>query len=79
MGQLQKGTGVCATERITEQNFLGEDLFVHAERGDVGIVRGQESNGEWLTVEWQRHRTVSDCHITEINWLRKPSEPQVVQ
>jgi hypothetical protein len=52
-----------AVEEIAEENFNGAEHFVHAQRGDVGVIH--EVDGEWANVTWNRTGTTTVCHESQ--------------
>lgn len=66
MSDRQVGMSVLAAERITENDFMGRETWVHAQPGEAGIVL--LSDGEWLTVTWDRTGTTTDVHASEVLW-----------
>lgn len=70
------GDWVQAIERITEENFAGKALHVHAETGGVGHVLNVESDG-WVNVWFERSGTITICHESELRWLCAYSGPAI--
>lgn len=66
---MKIGTEVKATKRLTEENFMGAALHVHAERGEVGIV--EDVDPIWITVRFRRSGTAVGCSKDEIRAVRK--------
>lgn len=61
---LQVGDWVQAGVEITEPDFLGQALHLHAQRGGIGHV--VQMDGEWATVTWERTGTTTDCHLEQL-------------
>jgi ribosomal protein S11 len=68
---------VRATALLTERNFLGEDLFVHAEPGDIGTII-DVLDEEWATVLWEQSGTMTDCHREEYEWAYVSASARVI-
>jgi len=60
-----EGSSVTAAERITEEGYRGQELFVHAELGDRGVVVDDVGAG-WQVVRWSRNDSIAQCHDDEI-------------
>ena len=60
------GDTVKAAERITEEDFNGSDLWVHAEQGDRGTIVSLPSDPEWYDVRFSRTGTLTVCHASEL-------------
>lgn len=58
------GDSVRAAAVITEEDFNGKAIHVHARIDDLGIIRGID--GEWLNVTWSPSGTTTECHESEI-------------
>ncbi len=61
------GCRVKALVQITEAGFRGAGEFVHAEEGDLGRI--EAADGTTLTVQWERHRTITDVDVLEVHLL----------
>ncbi len=56
---------VAAAMQITESDFNGEALWIHAEPGESGVVRQTSPEGVY-TVTWERTGTTTDCFASEL-------------
>jgi hypothetical protein len=61
---MKIGTRVKALKRLTEENFMGAALHVHAEPGDIGEV--VDVDDTWITVRFQPSDTATGCAPEEI-------------
>ena len=60
------GQKVTAAAQITEQDFNGAPLWIHAEAGDVGEVVCLTYDPEWVDVRFSESGTVTVCHASEL-------------
>lgn len=63
------GSKVCACESIVEDDFNGRRYWVHAAKGDHGVVVGPGVDRDWVNVRWDHTRTVTVCHCSEVKSL----------
>jgi hypothetical protein len=61
---MKIGQRVRAVEKLTEENFAGKALHVHAERGDVGEVVHVDQH--WVTVRFDGSGTAYSCAPEEV-------------
>lgn len=69
MRAINVGDWVIAAEQISEEDFNGAPLWIHADVGEPGQVVGL--SGEWLTIIWAGTRTTIDCHPSEVFFLHR--------
>lgn len=62
------GDWVQATGEVTEEIDSGEEI-VHAYAGGVGHVISITDNPEWIDVFFERHQTITVCHVSELRRL----------
>lgn len=63
---FRKGNRVEAVRRITEADFNGRRLHVHAQKGDHGEVLGSGPDEGWWNVAWKQSGTITVCHGDEL-------------
>lgn len=64
---IESGDWLQATEQIAEDDFQGEDVWVHAECGGVG--HALDTDGDWINVFWERTGTVCVAHVSQLKRL----------
>jgi hypothetical protein len=68
---MKIGQRVRAAERLTEANFAGAALHVHAEVGEPGTV--VDIDRRWVTVRFDRSDTAYSCTRGELRALQRAS------
>jgi hypothetical protein len=71
MSVLTVGDWVQAVEEISEPDFMGQEVWVHAAPNGVGHVIGFGDDG-WVNVFFEKTGTVCVCAPHEVKWIAGP-------
>lgn len=63
---FRRGVQVVAVVRITEQDFAGKRVHVHAEAGDRGRVLSRGERPELVNVLFEKSGTITIVDVLEL-------------